>query len=113
AGSGICVCRPTCADRHPPLASASVLCADAWSALALDRSLRFEAQTGAAVDHGRAAAGDLGIDAVTVVEDRADEGISAGGHRASCILWRCSCTVRTKAFVSASSPSARTERRSW
>ena len=79
----------------------------------LDRDLAVEAQVGAAVDHGHAAAGDLGIDAVAVIEHRADEGISASGHRASSKRARCSWTPRTKAFVSDSSPSARTERRSW
>ena len=79
----------------------------------LDRDLTIETQIGAAVDHGHTAAGDLGIDAVAVVEHRADEGISAGVHRASFSRARCIWTPRTKAFVSGSSPSARTERRSW
>ena len=79
----------------------------------LDRDLAVEAQVGSAVDHRHAAAGDLRVDPVAVVEDHADERIGQRVHRASSQRPRCICTARTKAFVSGSSPSSRTVRRSW
>ncbi|SII95339.1 Uncharacterised protein [Mycobacteroides abscessus subsp. abscessus] len=79
----------------------------------LDRDLAVETQVGAPVDHRHAAAGDLRIDPVPVVEDDPDERVGQRIHRASSSRHRWSCTPRTKAFVSGSSPSARTDRRSW
>ena len=79
----------------------------------LDRDLAVETQVGAPVDHRHAAAGDLRVDPVPVVEDDPDERVGQRVHRASSSRFRWSCTPRTKAFVSGSGPSARTERRSW